>query len=153
MSSDLLQSLQDVVESGADRILTSGGAQSALEGAGILRELVSASSERIIIMAAGGINDQNIEAVIKQTGVREIHVGLRTSVASPMLFVNESISMGTIKGQEYQRFVVTEDSVEAVNTSGRAHGGKLIFIGVGRTLLSAAFEVDIGVAFEVCCLS
>ena len=120
MSSDLLQSLQDVVESGADRILTSGGAQSALEGAGILRELVSASSERIIIMAAGGINDQNIEAVIKQTGVREIHVGLRTSVASPMLFVNESISMGTIKGQEYQRFVVTEDSVKRlIRAAGR----------------------------------
>jgi len=120
MSSDLLQSLQDVVEAGANRILTSGGAQSALEGAGILRELVSASSERIIIMAAGGINDQNIEAVIKQTGVREIHVGLRTSVASPMLFVNENISMGTIKGQEYQRFVVTEDSVKRlIRAAGR----------------------------------
>ena len=120
MSSDLLQSLQDVVEAGANRILTSGGAQSALEGAGILRELVSASSERIIIMAAGGISDQNIEAVIKQTGVREIHVGLRTSVASPMLFVNENILMGTIKGQEYQRFVVTEDSVKRlIRAAGR----------------------------------
>ncbi len=62
-------------------------------------------------MAAGGIDDRNVEDVVKLTGVREVHVGLRTPVASPMQFVNENISMGAIKGQEYQRFVVTEESV------------------------------------------
>jgi copper homeostasis protein len=112
MSADLRQSLEDVVGAGADRILTSGGAQSALEGAETLRELVLGSAGRIVIMAAGGIDDRNVEAVVKQTDVREIHVGLRTAVASPMQFVNEKISMGTIKGQEYQRFVVTEESVK-----------------------------------------
>ena len=120
MSSDLLQSLDDVVGAGVDRILTSGSAQSALEGAETLSELVRASGERVIIMAAGGINDQNIEAVIKQTGTREIHVGLRTPVASPMQFMNENISMGTIKGQEYQRFMVTEESVKRlIRAAGR----------------------------------
>jgi copper homeostasis protein len=112
MSADLRRSLEDVVGGGADRILTSGAAQSALEGVETLRELVRASAGRIIIMAAGGIDDRNVEDVVKQTGVREVHVGLRTPVASPMQFVNENISMGTIKGQEYQRFVVTEESVK-----------------------------------------
>lgn len=111
MSADLRRSLEDVVGGGADRILTSGAARSALEGAETLRELVRASAGRIIIMAAGGIDDRNVEDVVKLTGVREVHVGLRTPVASPMQFVNENISMGAIKGQEYQRFVVTEESV------------------------------------------
>ena len=112
MSASLLQSLEDVVEAGVDRILTSGGAQSAIEAVETLRELVLASAGRVIVMAGGGIDDQNVEAVVKQTGVQEVHVGLRTPIASPMRFVKGNISMGTIKGQEYQRSVVTEDSVK-----------------------------------------
>jgi copper homeostasis protein len=112
MSVDLHRSLEDVVETGADRILTSGGAPTALEGAAMLRNLVQVAGERVIVMACGGINDQNVQAIVRQTGVGEIHVGLRTPTASPMHYKNDNISMGTLKGHEYQRFVVLEDRVE-----------------------------------------
>ena len=111
MSADLFRSLEQVMETGADRILTSGGAQTALAGAATVRRLIEQAGKRAVIMACGGINDQNVQAVVKETAVREIHVGLRTPAASPMRYRNEDISMGSLEGNEYQRFIVLEEKV------------------------------------------
>jgi len=62
-------------------------------------------------MACGGIDHQNVQDVLEQTSVREIHVGLRTPIASPMRYRNDVISMGPFRGREYQRFVVLEENV------------------------------------------
>ena len=111
MSADLFRSLEQVTETGADRILTSGGAKTALAGAATLRRLVEQAGKRAVIMACGGINDQNVQAVVEKTAVREIHVGLRTASASSMRYRNENISMGSIEGNEYQRYIVLEEKV------------------------------------------
>ncbi len=111
MSADLFRSLEQVKKTGADRVLTSGGAQTALEGAATLCSLVEHAGEDVIIMACGGINDQNVRAVVDKTAVREIHVGLRTPAASPMRYRNEKLSMGTLAANEYQRYIVLEDNV------------------------------------------
>jgi copper homeostasis protein len=111
MSADLSRALDQVVEAGADRILTSGGAQTALEGSAVLSTLVECAKGRVIIMAGGGIDDQNVQVVLEKTGVREIHAGLRTIVESPMKYRSKSISMGVAGGSEYQRFVVPESKV------------------------------------------
>ena len=122
MSADLRRSLEDVVGGGADRILTSGAAQSALEGAATLRELVRASAGRIIIMAAGGIDDRNVEDVVKQTGVREVHVGLRTPVASPMGVRKRKYFNGNHQGSGVPAVGGDGRECETVDTSGRARG-------------------------------
>jgi copper homeostasis protein len=111
MSDDLPQSLEQVVEAGANRILTSGGSQTAIEGAGNLHNLVKRAAGRVVIMACGRIDEQNVKAVIEKTEVQEIHVGLRTPIASPMIHRNENISMGTLKDSEYSRFIVSEERV------------------------------------------
>jgi copper homeostasis protein len=111
MSADLVLSLEHVAETGADRILTSGGATTAIEGTATLRNLVEAAGGRVIIMACGGIDHQNVQSVLKKTSVREIHVGLRTPIATPMRYRNNAISMGPFPGNEYQRFVVLEENV------------------------------------------
>jgi copper homeostasis protein len=111
MSPDLLVSLERVAETGADRILTSGGATTAVEGTAMLRNLVEAANGSTIIMGCGGIDHQNVQSVLKKTSVREIHVGLRTPIASPMRYRNNTISMGPFRGNEYQRFVVLEENV------------------------------------------
>jgi copper homeostasis protein CutC len=65
---------------------------------------VKAARARIVVMAGGGIDDNNAVNIIEHTGVREIHVGLRSPVESLMLHRNLRISMGTAFGREYQRF-------------------------------------------------
>lgn len=123
MSADLFRSLEQVRETGADRILTSGGAQTAVEGAATLRRLVEHAGEHVIIMACGGINDQNVRAVLERTAAREIHVALRTATASPMSYRNENISMGTVEGDEYQRYIVLEDKVAGLIRAASARDG------------------------------
>lgn len=75
-AADLRQALEDVIASGAKRILTSGGAKSALEGAALLADLVEAAGERIVIVPGAGISALSIEQVAQRTGAREFHSGL-----------------------------------------------------------------------------
>jgi copper homeostasis protein len=75
-AADLPPALEDVIQSGAKRILTSGGAKSALEGASVLGGLIGAAAERIVIVPGAGISARNIEQVAQQTGAHEFHSGL-----------------------------------------------------------------------------
>lgn len=111
MSADLSRSLEKVVAAGADRVLTSGGAETAIGGAGALRSLVDRAHHRVIVMACGRIDEQNVQAVLETTGVREIHAGLRAPVESRMRHRSKSISMGSSEVTEYRRFVVQESKV------------------------------------------
>ena len=79
-AADLRQALEDVIQSGAKKILTSGGAQSALEGAAMLAELIETAGERIVIVPGAGISATNIEQVAQQTGAREFHSGLSSAL-------------------------------------------------------------------------
>ncbi len=121
MSADLFRSLQQVMETGADRILTSGAAPTAVEGVATLRQLVEHAGQRAIIMACGGIDEQNVQAVLEKTAVREVHVGLRTPVVSLMRYRNENISMGILEGNEYQRYIVLEDKVARLIRAASGH--------------------------------
>jgi copper homeostasis protein len=106
MSVDLLRSLADVCATGANRILTSGGEQTA--------DLVRAARGRIAIMPGSGIKPENARRVLEESGVREIHAGLGSFVPSPMRFRNPRISMGNAAEREYQRFVVLEENVRSL---------------------------------------
>jgi len=79
-ASDLQQALEEVIKSGAHRILTSGGAKSAPEGAAVLAELVAAAGDRVVIVPGAGINASNVSHVAQQTGAREFHSGLNTAL-------------------------------------------------------------------------
>jgi len=70
------QALEDVVPSGAVRILTSGGAASAPEGVAKIKALVMAAEERITIVPGAGINAENILQLATATRAHEFHSGL-----------------------------------------------------------------------------
>jgi copper homeostasis protein len=80
---DLSQALEDVVRSGASRILTSGGAASAVKGATNIAMLVAAAGQRIAIVPGAGINAENILQLAAATGAREFHSGLSTMLLHP----------------------------------------------------------------------
>jgi copper homeostasis protein len=82
-TADLSRALDDVVQTGAERILTSGGAPSALEGAENIASIVDAVAERITIMPGAGINADNILQVAAVTRAREFHSGLSGALLYP----------------------------------------------------------------------
>jgi copper homeostasis protein len=111
MSADLQNSLSDVCQTGAHRLLTSGGEPDCLQGTDAIAKLVQSARGRIHIMAGGGINAGNAAPILQRTGVTEIHVGLATAVPSPMLVRNSRVSLGKAPGREYHRAQVLEESV------------------------------------------
>lgn len=77
---DLPEALEAVIQTGAARILTSGGAASAWEGAETLAKLIAAAGNRMVIVPGAGIHAGNIPEVARRTGAREFHSGLSTEL-------------------------------------------------------------------------
>jgi copper homeostasis protein len=76
---DFADSIEVLVDAGVDRVLTSGGAATAVEGIATLASLVRQAADRIVVMAGGTITESNAAQIVRETGVREIHVrGERT---------------------------------------------------------------------------
>ena len=67
------QALEQIIDAGCARILTSGQQSSAEQGIPLLRELVQQAADRIIIMPGGGVTTKNARLIINQTGCKEIH--------------------------------------------------------------------------------
>jgi copper homeostasis protein len=77
---ELPEAVENVIQTGAKRILTSGGAKGALEGATVLFELIEAAGERIIIVPGAGISASNIRQIAARTRAREFHSGLSAAL-------------------------------------------------------------------------
>ena len=82
---DAMQALQDVIATGAQRILTSGAEASALDGAPRVNALRAASDHRLSMLLCGGIVPEMVEDAIRVSGVREVHAALRGSLADALL--------------------------------------------------------------------
>jgi copper homeostasis protein len=111
MSADLFRAREDVCATGCDRILTSGGEQSCMQGIPTLARLVKSSCGHITIMAGGRIGISDAVTIIEQTGVREIHVGLATPVSGSIHHNSRQLSLGKAAEREFKRTQVLEESV------------------------------------------
>jgi copper homeostasis protein len=80
---DLMEELNDVIATGAVRVLTAGGKASAEQGAAVIAALVEASHDKISVVTGGGINSTNLERVVQATHAREFHTGLSTVLPHP----------------------------------------------------------------------
>lgn len=68
-----LNALEQIIECGCARILTSGCKPTAIEGAEMLQQLVKQADGRITILAGSGVTPENAVALREKTGVKEIH--------------------------------------------------------------------------------
>lgn len=76
-TADLPRALEQLADCGVDRILTSGGAATALEGSTVLRRLTAQSRGRVQVLAGGGIRSANVRQVLELSGCTEVHAGVR----------------------------------------------------------------------------
>jgi copper homeostasis protein len=70
---DLDSVLETLVGLGIDRVLTSGGAATAAEGTAVIARLARRAGGRIIIVAGGGVNGADLPALVRATGISEVH--------------------------------------------------------------------------------
>lgn len=110
---DPQKALEQIIELGCDRILTSGQQTTAEQGIPLLKELQKQATGRIHLLAGCGVNEKNIARIAQETGIQEFHFSGRESIESGMIFKNEAVSMGgTVQIDEYERNVTTERRVK-----------------------------------------
>src|SRR5271155_691429 len=114
VSRDLLEALEDVISTGAARVLTSGGKPSVVDGAAVVAKMVELAKDRIIVMPGCGIRPDNVLSILEATGACEVHIALEEEIPSGMRYRKAEIPMGGVDGREYVRFVTPEDAVRGV---------------------------------------
>lgn len=106
--------LDDVIRTGAARVLTSGGAPNVMQGSAQVARMVESAGARIAVMAGGGLSLETLPQVAEATGVTEFHASVRTASRSPGEFRRPGVHMGEIRDREYLRFTVQEETVRAM---------------------------------------
>ncbi len=108
------KALEQIVELGIERILTSGQQPTAEQGIPLIKELVEQAAGRIIIMPGCGVNASNIRKIAEHTGANEFHLSGRGVVESKMLFRGTNVSMGgAVAINEFQREVTDIAKVQS----------------------------------------
>jgi copper homeostasis protein len=73
MTADQSEALEAVIQTGADCLLTSGGAIDVLAGADAIAELHKQAGGRLDVVAGGGLTRSNLVEVVRRTGVSFFH--------------------------------------------------------------------------------
>lgn len=84
---DPLIAMEQLIEIGCERILTSGQQKTAPEGAALIKTLNEQANGRIIIMPGSGVRTSNIKQLAETTGCIEFHTSLREIAKSKMEFI------------------------------------------------------------------
>jgi copper homeostasis protein len=82
---DPRMTLESLISLGCPRVLTSGQQPTAENGIPLLKDLISLADKRIIVMPGSGVNVNNIERILRETGAQEIHASASTVITSKNL--------------------------------------------------------------------
>jgi copper homeostasis protein len=91
---DPFEALEQLVDLGCDRILTSGQQPDAVRGIPLIARLVRQAAGRIVIMPGCGVREDNIEQIERETGASEFHTSARSILPSRMEYRNAHVVMG-----------------------------------------------------------
>jgi len=108
---DPFEAMEQLIEIGCERILTSGQKPNANDGTELIAQLNSKANGRIIIMPGSGVRKENIKLLSEQTGCVEFHSSLRERIKSTMEFVHSAFSESE---ESYMNNAVDENEVKAL---------------------------------------
>jgi copper homeostasis protein len=89
---DPFEAMEQLIEIGCQRILTSGQRPTAPEGVELIAQLVKTADERIIIMPGSGVRKENIKNLAEKTKALEFHSSLRGKDRSKMEYIHPAFA-------------------------------------------------------------
>jgi copper homeostasis protein len=108
--------MEDIIEIGCERILTSGQRPSVIDGMDLVAQLIEKAEERIIIMPGSGLRAGNIAAIAGKTKATEFHTSARMLTDSKMQFrnekLNEELKQVAVDEEEIRKIVAILDAIE-----------------------------------------
>ncbi len=90
-----MEALDQIIDLGFDRILTSGQGRTAYDGIPTLKRLIKHSENRIEILVGGGVRDHNVSEICRETGCTQIHMGPLKDVPDYSTRHNASVNFAT----------------------------------------------------------
>ncbi|MEM1322883.1 MAG: copper homeostasis protein CutC [Bacteroidota bacterium] len=102
---DPLRALDQLIELGVDRLLSSGQRPTAYEGRQLLGKMVERAAGRLEILAGAGLNANNVAALVQASGVREVHLSARSRCVSRMQYRGNKVRFGggAVPEEDYYR--------------------------------------------------
>ena len=89
---DPFLALEDIIECGCERVLTSGQQSAAPDAGELLGKLVKQAGNRIIIMPGAGVKSYNIAKLREECGAIEYHSSARMIMPNPLTYINTRVS-------------------------------------------------------------
>jgi copper homeostasis protein len=74
VTAEPLKALEQLIELGFTRVLTSGQQRSVPEGIELIKELIARAGDKIEILPGGGIRLHNVRRIVEQTGAKQVHL-------------------------------------------------------------------------------
>lgn len=117
LTPDPFKALDAVIASGCRVLLSSGQANTAAEGAGLLRQLNQQAAGRLQLMPGAGVREHNIAWLRQETACRAFHASAREPVASGMRYPARTVGLDPHARQE-----TDSDRVAAMIAAARQSG-------------------------------
>ena len=111
---DPFMALEELIEIGCQRILTSGQKPTVSEGVDLIAELNKKADDRIVIMPGSGLRKENIKMLAEKTGCIEFHSSLRGKAKSPMQFIHPAFANSE---ESYFNNEISPDEVRALRNA------------------------------------
>jgi copper homeostasis protein len=109
-----VEAMEQLIEIGCERILTSGQQPSVVDGVAVVAELNKKAADRIVIMPGSGVRADNIKMLAEKTGCTEFHSSLRGKDPSKMEFVHPAFKESA---ESYMNNKISPDDVRALRNN------------------------------------
>ena len=90
--SNPFEAMEQLIQIGCERILTSGQKPSAPDAVELIEQLYREADDRIIIMPGSGVRKENVKMLAEKTGCTEFHSSLRSKRKSSMEFIHPAFA-------------------------------------------------------------
>jgi copper homeostasis protein len=105
---DPFKGLEQLIDIGCKRVLTSGQVPNVGNAIPMIRQLVEQANDRIIILPGSGVRADNIANIVAETGAKEMHSSARKAMSSLMEFNQPSMQ------ENMQYFDVDTEEIQAM---------------------------------------
>ncbi len=105
---DPFAALEQLVDMGITRVLTSGQKNSVPEGIDLIKRLIERAGDRIEVLPGGGIAPYNLKEVVERTGCRQVHLTAWGTMTDSSTRANRGVSFGGALYPPEDRFEITD---------------------------------------------
>ena len=122
---DPFRALEELIDLGITRVLTSGQKNGAPEGAGLIKQLLERAEGRIEVLPGAGITVENVRQLLERTGCAQVHLTAFSEQQDSSTLANADIYFGAANGPEESKYDLDRPRVCSTNER-RADGSGTI---------------------------